>query len=139
SREYGLDVVATDGPNRFWEQFLQHGPPTVNARWCCKACKLDPLSSLIRSQWGECLSFVGQRKYESQTRAQSRRVWRNPNVPSQLCAAPIHNWAALHVWLYIMREHAPYNQLYEQGLDRIGCFMCPASDMALIHHIEVHH
>jgi phosphoadenosine phosphosulfate reductase len=35
-----------------------------------------------------------------------------------------------------MREHAPYNTLYEQGFDRIGCFMCPASDMALIHRIE---
>ncbi|HOX35415.1 MAG TPA: phosphoadenosine phosphosulfate reductase family protein [Methanoregulaceae archaeon] len=137
--EFGLDVVATDCPDRFWEQFWQRGPPAVNARWCCKVCKLDPLSALICSQWGECLSFVGQRKYESQIRAQSRRVWKNPNVPSQLCAAPIHNWTALHVWLYIMREHAPYNQLYEQGLDRIGCFMCPASDLALIHRIESDH
>jgi phosphoadenosine phosphosulfate reductase len=35
-----------------------------------------------------------------------------------------------------MREHAPYNILYEAHLDRIGCFMCPSSDMALIHIIE---
>jgi len=139
SQEFGLEVITTEGPDRFWEQFWERGPPAVNARWCCKACKLEPVSALIRSQWGECLSFVGQRKYESQIRAQSRRVWRNPNVPSQLCAAPIHNWTALHVWLYLMREHAPYNPLYEQGLDRIGCFMCPASDMALIHRIESAH
>ncbi len=35
-----------------------------------------------------------------------------------------------------MREDAPYNVLYERRLDRIGCFMCPSSDMALIHMIE---
>ena len=135
-QEYGLDAIATDGPLLFWERFGRDGPPAVNARWCCRACKLEPLLAAIKSRWGECLSFVGQRKYESQRRASSRRVWRNPNVPAQLCAAPIHNWTALHVWLYLMREHAPYNTLYEQGLDRIGCFMCPASDMALIHRIE---
>jgi phosphoadenosine phosphosulfate reductase len=133
---YGLDVVATDGPDRFWERFEQLGPPAVNARWCCRACKLEPILTLIRSRWGKCLSFIGQRKYESARRAQSRRVWKNKNVPAQLCAAPIHNWTALHVWLYLMQEHAPYNTLYERGLDRIGCFMCPASDMALIHRIE---
>jgi phosphoadenosine phosphosulfate reductase len=108
----------------------------VNARWCCKVCKLTPVANLIREQWGECLSFIGQRRYESATRAQSNRVWRNSNVRTQLSAAPIHNWTALHVWLYLMREHAPYNILYERHLDRIGCFMCPSSDMALIHRIE---
>jgi phosphoadenosine phosphosulfate reductase len=46
-------------------------------------------------------------------------VWRNPNVRGQLSAAPIHNWTALHVWLYLLREHAPYNILYEHHLDRI--------------------
>ena len=136
SRRYGLDVIRTDGKNQFWENFKRQGPPAVNARWCCKVCKLTPVANLIRDQWGECLSFIGQRRYESAARAQSDRIWRNPNVRGQLSAAPIHNWTALHVWLYLLREHAPYNVLYEQHLDRIGCFMCPSSDMALIHMIE---
>jgi phosphoadenosine phosphosulfate reductase len=136
SRYYGLDLIRTDGKTQFWENFERQGPPAVNARWCCRVCKLTPLANLIREQWGECLSFIGQRRYESAARAQSNRVWRNSNVRAQLSAAPIHNWTALHVWLYIMREHAPYNILYEAHLDRIGCFMCPSSDMALIHSIE---
>jgi phosphoadenosine phosphosulfate reductase len=37
--------------------------------------------------------------------------------------------------MYIMREKAPANVLYMHHLDRIGCFMCPSSDMALIHMI----
>jgi len=136
SRRYGLEIIRTDGITQFRDVLKHQGPPAMNARWCCRVCKLTPVANLIRERWGECLSFIGQRRYESATRAQSDRVWRNSNVRSQLSAAPIHNWTALHVWLYLMREHAPYNILYEHHLDRIGCFMCPSSDMALIHMIE---
>jgi phosphoadenosine phosphosulfate reductase len=107
SRRYGLDLIRTDGKTRFWENFEQRGPPAVNARWCCKVCKLTPVKDLIHKQWGECLSFIGQRRYESAARAQSNRVWRNSNVSNRASATPIHNWTALHVWLYLMREHAP--------------------------------
>jgi phosphoadenosine phosphosulfate reductase len=136
AEKYGLEVLRTSGNTLFWETFARDGPPAVNARWCCKVCKLSPVSDLIRERWGACLSFIGQRRYESATRAKSERVWRNRNVRDQLSAAPIHNWTALHVWLYIMREQAPCNALYYHRLDRIGCFMCPSSDMALIHMIE---
>jgi phosphoadenosine phosphosulfate reductase len=136
SRYYGLELIRTDGITQFRDVLKHQGPPAVNARWCCRVCKLTPVANLIRERWGECLSFIGQRRYESASRAQSERVWRNSNVRSQLSAAPIQNWTALHVWLYLMREHAPYNILYEHQLDRIGCFMCPSSDMALIHMIE---
>jgi phosphoadenosine phosphosulfate reductase len=135
SEKYGLEVIRTDGNNTFWETFAKQGPPAVNARWCCRVCKLTPVLDLVREKWGECLSFIGQRRYESATRAQSNRVWRNRNVKVQLSAAPIHNWTAMHVWLYIWREQAPYNALYGHRLDRIGCFMCPSSDMALLHMI----
>ena len=136
AEKYGLDLIQTNGITQFWENFSRQGPPAVNARWCCKVCKLTPVSQRLREEWGECLSFIGQRRYESASRAQSERVWRNPNVRGQLSAAPIHNWTAMHVWLYLMQEQAPYNVLYERHLDRIGCFMCPSSDMALIHGIE---
>jgi phosphoadenosine phosphosulfate reductase len=136
SEKYGLEVLRTSGNTTFRETFERDGPPAVNARWCCKVCKLTPVAGLIRERWGACLSFIGQRRYESARRAASERVWRNRNVREQLSAAPIHNWTALHVWLYIMREQAPCNILYYHRLDRIGCFMCPSSDMALIHMIE---
>jgi phosphoadenosine phosphosulfate reductase len=132
---YGLEVLRTSGKTRFDQVFSRQGPPAVNLRWCCGVCKLDPMKNLVAETWGECLSFIGQRRYESAKRARSERVWRNPKVRVQLSAAPIQNWTALHVWLYIFREKAPSNDLYEQGLDRIGCFMCPSSDMALIHMI----
>ncbi len=132
SERFSLPVVTGTGEEAFWESFSREGPPAVNARWCCGVCKLTPVSRAIRATWGECLSFVGQRKYESLRRMMSGRVFRNPKVANQIAAAPIHHWTALHVWLYIFREKAPYNTLYEQRLDRIGCFMCPSSDIALI-------
>ncbi|MGA7799074.1 MAG: phosphoadenosine phosphosulfate reductase family protein [Methanoregula sp.] len=135
-QKYGAEVIRTATSGKFFETLERQGPPAVNARWCCSVCKLLPVAETIRSTWGECLSFIGQRRYESLSRARSDRVWRNQTVKVQVSAAPIQDWTALHVWLYLFREEAPYNRLYEHRLDRIGCFMCPSSDMALIHMIE---
>lgn len=136
---FGMPVVRASGADAFWEGFHKMGPPAVDFRWCCRKAKLNPVEHLIREQWGECLSFIGQRKYESARRMASRRVWRNPHLRSQLSAAPIHHWTALQVWLYLFREEAPYNPLYEKGLDRVGCFMCPSSDVAVLRHIRHMH
>jgi phosphoadenosine phosphosulfate reductase len=133
---YGLELVKAPGNSRFWDLFEKLGPPAVNYRWCCSAAKLIPVRNLIRDRWGECLTFIGQRRYESLQRNESSRVFRNRIVGNQVSAAPIHNWTALHVWLYIMREKAPYNPLYACRMDRIGCFMCPSSDLAIIGEIQ---
>jgi phosphoadenosine phosphosulfate reductase len=136
SELYGLEIVMASGEKEFWETFSRQGPPAVNFRWCCRVCKLTPVRRAIDEKWGECLSFIGQRKYESYKRLKSKRVWRNSHVRNQLSAAPIQNWTALHVWLYMFREEAPHNILYEYGLDRIGCFMCPSSDIAILEGIK---
>jgi len=135
AEEFGLPVVRAEGSEAFWESFAVNGPPARDFRWCCRVAKLQPVDRVIRDTWGECLSFIGQRKYESARRMASSRVWRNPHIPAQVSAAPIHHWTALHVWLYLFREKAPYNRLYEEGIDRIGCFMCPSSDLAVIRHV----
>lgn len=133
---YDLEVVSCSGEAAFWETLTEQGPPAVDARWCCKVCKLTPIGGAIRERWGECLSFIGQRKYESFKRMKSGRVWRNPNLPVQLSAAPIQHWTALHVWLYLFSEDAPYNTLYRAGFDRVGCYMCPSSDLSVLRRIE---
>lgn len=133
---YGVDVVTVDNGSTFWKVFQEQGPPAMNARWCCSVCKLDPVNETIREEWGECLSFIGQRRYESFRRMTSAKIWRNPKVPCQLASAPIQQWTALHVWLYLLREEAPYNLLYEKGFDRVGCYICPSSDLATMKIIE---
>ncbi|MBC7114960.1 MAG: phosphoadenosine phosphosulfate reductase family protein, partial [Archaeoglobi archaeon] len=114
----------------FWKALEKLGPPSVNRRWCCKLCKLAPLSKLIKENFSSSLSFIGQRKYESRVRYLSGRVWKNFWMGNQISASPVQNWNALEIWLYIFWKNLPYNPLYDLGYERIGCWMCPASDLA---------
>lgn len=129
--KYGLNLLQISAGDAFWVNLEHFGPPSVEARWCCKVCKLAKVSQLIEQNYPRgCLTFIGQRKYESEVRARSQRIWKNPWVGNQVSASPIQNWTALHIWLYIFREKAEYNSLYEKGFDRIGCWLCPASSLA---------
>jgi phosphoadenosine phosphosulfate reductase len=117
--KYDLECIRIESADEFWRDFEVSGPPARDNRWCCKTSKLEPLRQHIISSYGdegEIVSFIGQRKYESFSRMKNPRVWRNSYVKNQICLAPIHTWTALHVWLYIFREKAPYNRLYRHGL-----------------------
>ena len=50
----------------------------------------------------------------------------NPANPLQLNVSPIRNWRALEVFLYLWWQKAEINPLYDKGLERIGCYLCPA-------------
>jgi phosphoadenosine phosphosulfate reductase len=127
----GLELLREDAGEAFWENFPKFGPPGRDARWCCKCCKLGPAARLISREFpGGVISFIGQRRYESEARASKGPVWKNPWVPGQIGASPIQDWTALQVWLYILSKKVPYNPWYERGLDRIGCFLCPATNLA---------
>jgi phosphoadenosine phosphosulfate reductase len=82
------------------------------------------------------LSFIGQRRYESEQRSSKPKVWNNPWTPGQVGASPIQDWTALHVWLYIFSKGESHNIWYDRGLDRIGCYLCPASDLAELRLVE---
>ncbi len=127
----GLELLTEEAGEAFWENLPRFGPPGRDARWCCKCCKLGPVTRLISREFpGGVLSFIGQRRYESEARASKGPVWKNPWVPGQTGASPIQEWSALSVWLYIFSKKVPYNPWYERGLDRIGCFLCPATNLA---------
>jgi len=126
-----LELIVEKAGEAFWSNVERFGPPAKDFRWCCKTCKLGPATQLIQKNFpGGVLSFIGQRAYESQQRAEKGRVWRNPWTPNQLAASPIQKWTALHVWMYLFSKEADFNPLYREGLERIGCFMCPATDLA---------
>lgn len=131
SREHSLELIVESAGESFWKNLRYFGPPAKDFRWCCKTCKLGPATKLIQKHFpGGVLSFIGQRAYESQQRAEKGKVWRNPWTPNQLAASPIQKWTALHVWLYLFSRGAKANPLYAEGLERIGCFMCPATDLS---------
>ena len=130
---YGRPFKEISAGNIFWEEYETYGPPGVDNRWCTQSCKLKPITTLIESNYledGGCLTFIGQRQYESKARANSQRIWKSPSVRGQIGAAPIQEWTAMHVWLYIFDKDLHYNPLYEKGFDRIGCWLCPAASLA---------
>jgi phosphoadenosine phosphosulfate reductase len=137
AEKYQLELVKESAGDAFWRAIEHFGPPAKDFRWCCKTCKLGPMANLIRKNFPEgVLSFIGQRQYESSQRYEKGNVWRNPWVPGQIGASPIQNWPSLLVWLYLFQQKAEHNALYEKGLERIGCWLCPATDMGEFADIE---
>ena len=131
AKSRNLPIIGQQAGDRFWESVDVFGPPARDFRWCCKVLKLGPAATSIADEMGgETLSFMGQRKLESFQRSIEPRVTENPWVPGQISANPIQNWNALEVWLYIFREKADFNPLYNEGYHRIGCYLCPSSPLA---------
>jgi phosphoadenosine phosphosulfate reductase len=132
AERHGLPLIVETAPSdAFFGNLKLFGPPGRDFRWCCKTNKLGPTVRAIMKHYpGGVLSFIGQRRYESEQRADKPRVWNNPWTPGQVGASPIQDWTALHVWLYIFSKGETSNPWYQRGLDRIGCYLCPASDLA---------
>lgn len=131
AEKFDLDLITGKPSNTFWDGLAYFGPPGKDYRWCCKTCKLGPTTRQIKHFFPSgVLMFIGQRRYESIQRSQKKMIWHNPWVPGQIGASPIQHWSALHIWMYLFRSGVEFNSLYGQGLERIGCWLCPASDLA---------
>jgi len=109
----------------FWQAVVKAGPPGKDNRWCCKLLKLRPLK-LYLAKIGPCLTVQGNRWYESWNRADLDETSQNPDNPLQLNLSPIRNWRALEVFLYLWWQNIPTNPLYDRGIERIGCYLCPS-------------
>jgi phosphoadenosine phosphosulfate reductase len=140
AKSRNLPIIGQQAGDRFWESVDIFGPPARDFRWCCKVLKLGPAATSIADEMGgETLSFMGQRKLESFQRSIEPRVTENPWVPGQISANPIQNWNALEVWLYIFREKADFNPLYNEGYHRMGCYLCPSSPLAELESLRETH
>jgi cysteine desulfurase/selenocysteine lyase len=122
-RSQGVEIVQKAGD--FWQAVEKAGPPGKDNRWCCKLLKLHPLK-LYLAGIGPCVTIQGNRWYESWNRADLDETSQNPANPLQLNISPIRNWRALEVFLYLWWQKAEINPLYDKGLERIGCYLCPA-------------
>ncbi len=138
-KKYGISIDRISADDAFWKALPVFGPPGRDYRWCCKVCKLGPTTRYILEHYPSgLLTLVGQRRYESEERMKKGRVWKNEWVPNQLSASPIQNWSSLEVWLYLLWKNAPINIWYKRGLTRIGCYLCPSSDLADFEVIKMH-
>lgn len=129
--KHELELLTIKAGDAYFDAVEHFGPSAKDFRWCCKTCKLGPTANLVRQHFPDgVLSFIGQRQYESEARYRKGGIWENPWVPGQVGASPIQKWTSLEVWLYIFYKEEEYNPLYAQGFERIGCWLCPAADMA---------
>ncbi len=118
-----VDIIRKAGD--FFAAVEKAGPPGKDHRWCCKLLKLHPLRIYL-SEIGASVTFQGNRWYESWNRADLDETSQNPANPLQLNVSPIRNWRAFEVFLYLWWQDVPINPLYDMGLERIGCYLCPA-------------
>jgi phosphoadenosine phosphosulfate reductase len=131
AKELGLKLLEKEPVSGFFDNVEKFGPPGRDYRWCCKICKLGPTTRVIDENFPRgVITLIGQRRFESDQRKKKGAIWNNPWVPKQTGASPVQNWTALDIWLYIFKVKAPYNPLYAQGFQRIGCWLCPSCDMA---------
>jgi len=132
-KRYNLEIIRIESED-FWEKLEEYGPPGRDYRWCSEVCKMKPVERFIRSRYKDdgCLTLVGLRKYESINRSKKPRIWKSRHVKGQIQCAPILHWSAMHVWLYLFKNRAPYNRVYTLGFDRVGCYICPAMELGEI-------
>lgn len=125
ARENQQKLMVADAGNAFWEQVDQFGPPAKDFRWCCKVCKLGPVTELIAERFLDgTITVEGNRALESFARSSIGFVETNPFVPNQTILNPIKDWNAAEVWAYIWYRGYRYNPLYDEDFERIGCYLC---------------
>jgi len=126
--EKGSRLLENAAGEAFWENLPRLGLPAKDFRWCCKVCKLAPMTELLTENYPKgVLTVEGRRRRESFARQGIRLVEESPFVPGQVNIEPIREWTALEVWLYIRWRRLRYNPLYDEDLERIGCWLCPAT------------
>ena len=124
----GVDLVVVENDGRFWEELGRRRPPSRDARWCTALLKIEPLKSFY-SKLRPKLIIEGVRGFESLARLTLGDVTSSPVAPTARRAFPVYEWSRLEVQLYLRWKGIEANPLYDEGLTRIGCVVCPAMHM----------
>ncbi len=128
AKEYDLNLYTVEGGN-FWEYLDKEGIPTKDNRWCNSVCKLNLLRDFFKEMYPnkKILTIDGSRKFESFSRAKLGYIRKSSFIPFQTNLFPILDWNSLDVWMYIYHNNILYNPLYDEGFERIGCYLCPSA------------
>ena len=125
AKKNNLVLHVAEAGTAFRDNVDTFGPPAKDFRWCCKVCKLGPISELISKTYPNgTITSEGNRSLESYSRADTGLVTRNPFVPNQINLNPVRDWCAAEIWGYIWMRRLDYNPLYERDFERIGCYLC---------------
>lgn len=114
------------------------GPPARTIRWCCGVHKSSPSLIEIKkilSEHRKCeiqdikhfkvLAFLGVRAEESEMRSTYSMVSDGNKHAVQINCNPILEWGTGEVFIYILSQKLPFNEMYRKGSHRVGCLLCP--------------
>ncbi len=120
------NIVKVKAKNIFWESIPIFGPPAKDYNWCCKLCKIGPLSKIFTETGSlKYLVFTGVRKHEFLERETTKRIVTDMWIENEIMAHPVLEWTTLQIWMYIMWMKLNVNPIYDQGFDRVLCWLCP--------------
>lgn len=123
--KHGRRLHVAEAGKGFADNVDVFGPPAKDFRWCCKVCKLGPITELISKDFPKgVMTCEGNRSLESFARSGTPLSGRNPFIPNQTNVYPIRDWCAADVWGYIWMKKLDYNPLYERDYERLGCYLC---------------
>jgi|DEB0MinimDraft_6_1074348.scaffolds.fasta_scaffold01144_5 3'-phosphoadenosine 5'-phosphosulfate sulfotransferase (PAPS reductase)/FAD synthetase len=107
--------------------FKKYMWPSYFTKWCTRELKLDPLNQYFETLENDFINVVGVRREESQKRSQVSEFEWNPHVDAWLWR-PLYNWTEEDVIDIHHRFGLVPNQLYLNGLSRVGCWPCIYAD-----------
>lgn len=118
-RKHYPQITWTYPRESFWDMVVRHGPPNRKCRWCCDELKKYPAKSHPLKN-----RIMGIRAEESARRAERPRIAQLGKITMY---KPIFKWQEWAIWEFIEQNKLAYPSLYDEGLDRIGCVICPFS------------
>lgn len=114
-------------------------PPTRTMRYCCSVLKETggknrAISTGVR--WSESRARNKRGIYEDKNNKTKRIILNNDNddkrkwierceIKAKTIINPIIDWQEKDVWNYLKDNNTPYNKLYCEGYNRVGCIGCP--------------
>lgn len=125
AREAGLPItvhrLTPTVTDSFWVNLIGRGYPAPHSRfrWCTERMKIKPADAFILgkvAQHGEVVLVLGQRRAESQTRAQvmddyritGSLLSRHSTLPKAYVYTPIADFSTDDVWSYLLNVPSPW-------------------------------
>lgn len=125
----GIPMISAKNREQNFEELCKViGPPSRVMSWCCTVFKTGAISRTISLAFKDktnVLTFYGIRRSESASRSKYDRESESPKIAKQTVVSPIIDWMDFDVWLYILTEDIDFNEAYELGYARVGCWCCP--------------
>lgn len=125
----GIPMISAKNREQNFEELCKViGPPSRVMSWCCTVFKTGAISRTISLAFKDktnVLTFYGIRRSESASRSKYDRESESPKIAKQTVVSPIIDWIDFDVWLYILTEDIDFNEAYELGYARVGCWCCP--------------